>query len=329
MPMSIPAHFTKLFIRNYIRPFVLHGHRNHLTMRKGMAYAMGLIPKPFNVNINTFYLDSLPVVETRPRTPRSDAAMFYIHGGGFVTGSPYTHQAFISRLANATKCIVWSPDYRLAPEHPFPAGLEDTVNAWKTFAHFFKGQRLYLGGESAGGGMSLALCLLANACCFKLPDRIYLQSPWLDVSLSGESYHNFNQTDVLVNFEVAETAFARAYAGRYSRHYPLISPIFGDMHGLPPIYVQVSDAELFYSDSITLKQKALAAGVDITIEIGHGLWHAWPLFAPIVPEASVSIEKVARWLTEQALSKPLSNVLHTHHMSTLNTQGTAMFCNGE
>src|SRR3990167_6693700 len=127
MSISIPAHFTRMLIRNSIRPFVLHGHSNPTMMRKGMAYALGLIPKPFNVTTTIFNIGQMTVVETRPRSPRSDAAMFYIHGGGYVMGSPHTHQAFISRFANAANCVVWSPDYRLAPEHPFPAGLEDTV----------------------------------------------------------------------------------------------------------------------------------------------------------------------------------------------------------
>lgn len=299
MSLSIPAQFARLFLRSYVRPFVLHGPHHPAVMRTGVAYSLGLIPKPFNVTTRTLYAGDIPIVETRPRSPRNDAVMFYIHGGGYVMGSPRTHQAFISRLANAMQCIVWSPDYRLAPEHPFPAGLEDTAMAWQTFASTFAGKRLFIGGESAGGGLSMAICLLAKERGFAMPDKMYLQSPWLDVSLSGESYHHLDHVDALVNVEVAETAFARAYSGHYSRHNPLISPVYGDLHGLPPIYVQVSDAEIFYSDSVTLNQKAIAAGVEITMEIGHGLWHAWPMFAPIIPEASASINKAAQWLVAE------------------------------
>lgn len=316
MSLSVPAKFARLFLRNYVRPFVLHGPHHPAVMRAGIAYSMGLIPKPFNMTTRRLTIGDVPVVETRPPSPCDDAVIFYIHGGGYVVGSPQTHQAFISRLANATECVVWSPDYRLAPEHPFPAGLEDTVIAWQAFASCFAGKKLYIAGESAGGGMSMAVCLLARQRGFAMPDRIYLQSPWLDVCLSGESYHRLSHSDALVTAEVAETAFAHVYAGQHSRHDPLISPVFGDFHGFPPTYVQVSDSEIFYSDSITLHQKALAAGVDITLEIGHGLWHAWPMFAPIIPEATTSLHKAAQWLKSASQDMPSSYALHRRYTAS-------------
>jgi monoterpene epsilon-lactone hydrolase len=265
-------------------------------LRSAVERTMAALPLRSDVRVTRRRVGAIDVEVLRPLGIREDRAMLYLHGGGYVAGSPRTHRAFTGRLALALGCEIWVPDYRLAPEHPFPAGLEDCIATWEAFVHEHGHRTLLLGGESAGGGLGLALCYHARERAMRAPARLYLQSAWLDLRMAGPSYRDHDIGDVMNSSRLAEEGFARHYAGRHSREDPRMSPLLGDPTGLPPTYVQVSDREIFFSDSDEFVRRARDAGVDVTLEIGKDLWHAWPLMVPFFPEATRSLRRLCRWV---------------------------------
>lgn len=271
------------------------------SVRRAVAKGLGHMPVPKNVTIQTLQVGTVSVEVVRPQTRIDETrALMYLHGGGYVAGSPETHRAFTSRLALELNCEVWVPDYRLAPEHPFPAGLYDAADVWNEFLVVHAGKKVLLGGESAGGGLSLALCYLLRERAVRLPDQLFLLSAWLDIRMASDSYIRNDSLDVIARRDSTEMGCARHYAGEESRSNPLMSPLLGDPKGLPRTYVMVANTEIFEDDSRIFFRQARAAGVDVTLEVGHGLWHAWPLFAPFIPEAKRSIRNIGEWVRAAA-----------------------------
>lgn len=271
-------------------------------VRRAVAKGLGYMPVPKGVTIHQMQVGTVSVEVIRPqKNGNHTRALMYLHGGGYVAGSPATHRAFTARLALELNCEVWVPDYRLAPEYPFPAGLYDTADVWTKFLSIHAGKKVLLGGESAGGGLSLALCYLLRERAVRLPDQLFLISAWLDLRMAGDSYTRNNSRDVIAKSITTETGCARHYAGDQPRTHPLLSPILGDPTGLPPTYVMVADTEIFEDDSRAFVIHAREAGVDVTLEVGHGLWHAWPLFAPFIPESATSIHNLGHWVGKQSL----------------------------
>ena len=294
--LSVQARLARHFLD---LKFKKSRNRDHhpLTSRKSLAQGMKHMPVPKGIKIIQTHIGQVPVEIIRDwSATKNSKAMMYIHGGGYLSGSPETHRAFTARLAIELQCEVWVPDYRLAPEHPFPAGLHDVAEVWEAFIKKQSDKTIILGGESAGGGLSLALCYLARERGLRLPDQLYLLSPWLDIRMAGESYKRNDGRDILVSSYYAEHGFARDYAGTHARTDPLMSPLLGDPTGLPPTYVQVSDTEIFEDDSRSFVEKARNAGVNVTFEVGRGLWHAWPLFAPFIPESNQAIKRFGKWV---------------------------------
>ncbi len=271
------------------------------SVRRAIAKGLGYMPVPKGVMVRRQQVGALSVEVISPKTGgNSTRALMYLHGGGYVAGSPETHRAFTARLALELNCEVWVPDYRLAPEHPFPTGLHDAADVWGEFIQAHAGKTLLLGGESAGGGLSLALCYLLRERAVRLPDQLFLLSAWLDIRMAGGSYQRNNSRDVIARTDTTEAGCARHYAGVESRTNPLMSPILGDATGLPRTYVMVANTEIFEDDSRIFFRQARAAGVDVTLEVGNGLWHAWPLFAPFIPESRKSIRYLGKWVRAAA-----------------------------
>ncbi|MDE2422351.1 MAG: alpha/beta hydrolase [Gammaproteobacteria bacterium] len=271
------------------------------SVRRAIAKGLGHMPVPKGVTIRSRQVGTLSVEVITPQSGGHQArALMYLHGGGYVAGSPETHRAFTARLALELNCEVWIPDYRLAPEHPFPVGLHDAADVWGEFIQVHAGKTLLLGGESAGGGLSLALCYLLRERAVRLPDQLFLLSAWLDIRMAGHSYVRNDPSDVIAKSHTTNLGCARHYAGEEPRSNPLMSPLLGDAAGLPRTYVLVANTEIFEDDSRVFFRQARAAGVDVTLEVGDGLWHAWPLFAPFIPEARKSIRHLGKWVRAAA-----------------------------
>jgi cation diffusion facilitator CzcD-associated flavoprotein CzcO/acetyl esterase/lipase len=234
---------------------------------------------------------------TRP--PPADApVLMYVHGGGFIGGSPVTHRPVTAAFARRGM-RVFVPDYRLAPEHPFPAALDDCVAAWRAFAAAHPGRRLVIAGDSAGGNLALALMLALRAQGGRLPDAAALFSPSTDLNGDSESLLANSGRDPMFHGPALEH-LARAYLGPHGDPAnPLISPVRGDLAGLPPLLLHVGADEVLRDDGLRFAAKARAAGVRVELVVWSVVPHAWQLVGS-VPEARRSLDAAARFLKEAA-----------------------------
>jgi len=215
----------------------------------------------------------------------TDKAIFFTHGGGYVTGNCADHRMHVAKFVLATGVGALLYDYRLAPEHPFPAAMEDTLIAYR----WLLGQRVKPGniaivGESAGAGLCLASLIAIRDENLPLPAAGVGFSPWTDLTLSGSSYRTNALRDIstLGSWDV----WSKYYVGSNDPTHPWISPLYGNLHSLPPIFIQVGSHEILLDDSIRFTDKAKAAGVDISLHVWEDMVHCFPLFAPMFPEAT-------------------------------------------
>ncbi len=232
----------------------------------------------------------------RPRRSGDAAAspgtILYLHGGGYCVGSPRTHRALASRLARAASLPVFAADYRLAPEHPFPAALDDAVAAYRSL---MQSGPMVIAGDSAGGGLALATALYLRQHDKGSPAALVLFSPWVDLTLSALG----------AQAERQEVMLSTAWLGDCARHYlggeraaaPLASPVFADLRGLPPVFIQAAAGELLCSDALRVKGALVAAGVAAHCEIVPAQWHTFQLHAGILPAANAAIERAARFIS--------------------------------
>lgn len=210
--------------------------------------------------------------------------LLYFHGGGYCSGSISSHRAMVVEAGRAARIRTLAVGYRLAPEHPFPAALEDALTAYR----FLLGQgiapdRIALGGDSAGGGLSLALSIRLRDATLPMPGCMWLVSPWVDLAMTGESLVGKADIDPLIQKDYLEE-LAGAYLAGHDRSDPLVSPLCADLSGLPPLLVQVGSAETLLDDATRLAAKAGAADVPVTLEIWPRMIHAWPLWASQLAE---------------------------------------------
>jgi acetyl esterase/lipase len=229
--------------------------------------------------------------------------LLYLHGGGWTAGSLDSHRPLSARIAAATGCAVLAVDYRLAPEHPFPAGLDDCVAAYDWLrAHGPAGaapaRSVFVAGDSAGGNLTLALLLALKQRGLPLPNAAIPISPATDFLATGDSYRTRAAVDpVLTDGPDAIRVLSAIYLqGRAKPEEPLVSPLYGDFRGLPPLLLHVGDAEVLLDDSTRVAEKARAAGVDVTLEVWPEMPHVWHAFAPFLPEASQAIERIGAFV---------------------------------
>ncbi len=223
-------------------------------------------------------------------------ALLWLHGGGYEAGSPITHRKMASLLSRAARVPVLVPDYRLAPEHPFPAALDDALTAYAFLqAHGYATRDLAVGGDSAGGGLALSMLLALRDRGEALPCAAAVMSPWTDLTASGASYRQFAADDPIIS-QAGLAAAGLRYAGTTDPRDPVASPVFSDPRGLPPLLIQAGGIECMLDDSRVFAQRARAAGVDVTLTICEGMWHVHQFHAPEVPEATASYEEIGTFL---------------------------------
>jgi acetyl esterase/lipase len=223
--------------------------------------------------------------------------ILYLHGGGYALGSSLTHRELGWRLSAAAGMRLFLLDYRRAPEHPYPAAVDDAVAAYKWLLESgFSPSSISVAGDSAGGGLTVAMLLVLRNEGVALPKTAVLLSPWLDLTHSSGTFVS-NETADLILSAARLREFADWYLGdKASADDPLISPIFADLHGLPPMLIQVGDMEMLLDDSITFAEKAQAAGVDATLDVWEEMFHVWHAIAAIIPEAQEAIEQVGMFM---------------------------------
>ena len=265
------------------------------TRQEGSSRFMRL---PKQVRCQPVDVDGIPAewIETPDSTL---GVMLYLHGGAYSLGSVVTHRELIARLAGATRRKALAINYRLAPENPFPAALDDTVAAYRwLLAQGISPDRIVIAGDSAGGGLAIAALVALRDAGTALPAAAVCFSPWLDLTLSGASVRTQAAADPILDAASLDR-YARAYAAGHPLNHPLLSPLFADLRGLPPVLLQVGSEEILFDDSTRLAEDARAAGVAVTLQTWEGLFHVFQMFS-FLPETARAVEHVAKFLSNIA-----------------------------
>ncbi len=259
---------------------------------------MGRIPLPDNVTVQSLSFGSVPAEKITPANATPGKAVLYLHGGGHIFGSIKSHRHFVSRLAVATKATAWHIDYRLAPEHPYPAAIEDALVAYRALIDSgIAPADIVVGGESAGGNLAAALLLKLKQENLPQPAGLYLLSPWLDMTTTAESYDKVGARDPMISRE-GIVGVATAYLGNQPDN-PLASPVRADVSGLPPMLIQVGSEEVLLSDSTTFANNAAMTGIDVSLRVWAGMPHAWPLFHPFLRAGLPAIDETGAWMRKR------------------------------
>ncbi len=260
----------------------------------GDAFAF---PAGFRVEVDT--LAGRACEWVRRATASESRAVLYFHGGGFVCGSIASHRPLVAELAKSFDGGVASLEYRLAPEYPYPAALEDTVAAYEALlARGFRPERLALAGDSAGGGLVLATLVALRDTGRPLPAAGLCLSPWFDLAVRGATVRDNAARDYMV-FPAALEGSGSLYRAGVAAEDPRVSPLYADLHGLPPICVQVGSGEVLLDDALRFARAASLADVEVTLEIWPEMPHVWHLFAAELGEARAATARAGRWLNER------------------------------
>lgn len=224
--------------------------------------------------------------------------VLYLHGGGYVIGSVNTHRDMISRLSRASGARALALNYRLAPENPFPAAVEDSTAAYRwLLSKGTKPARMVIAGDSAGGGLTLATLVALRDVGDPMPAAGVCLSPWTDLEGIGESMTTKTAVDPLVQKE-GLLQMARLYLGGKDPRTPLAAPLYADLQGLPPLLIQVGERETLLDDSTRVAERAKTAGVQVSLEVWDGMIHVWQMFASMLPEGQQAIERIGQFIRE-------------------------------
>jgi monoterpene epsilon-lactone hydrolase len=261
---------------------------------------------PARVSVERLAIGGMYAERLVPVGAGADAAILYLHGGGYVMGSCDASRALAARIASAAGAPALLVNYRLAPEDPFPAALEDARAAFGwLLSQGVKPGRIALAGDSSGGGLAVSLAVDLRDASGPLPEAIVCLSPWTDLTVSGESIRTRARADPLITPEACVRNAGR-YAGHHDPASPLISPIFADLTGLPPLLILVGEHEILCSDAERLAEEARRVGVQVTLEVWPGMWHLWPAFAGLIPEAGIAIDQIGDFLRQRLQRTPSS-----------------------
>ena len=235
-------------------------------------------------------IESVRAVESPART------ILYLHGGAFFMGSPASYRNRAMRVSWRCNAEVFVPDYRLAPEHPYPAALEDALAAWKLVRALRPDAPIFVAGDSAGGGLGLSLLLKLRDLGLPMPRGAFLLSPWTDLTVSGASVDSGK--DFWFTRRHLET-WAKYYVGRADARSPYLSPVFADYSGLPPLLIFAGENELLLDDALRVRDAAARAGTDARVHLGAGMQHDWPLTLPWLVESRRAWEEMRRFVEER------------------------------
>lgn len=218
--------------------------------------------------------------------------LVYLHGGAYVLGSADTHLRLGASYARASGTELVAIDYRLAPEHPYPAAIDDALAVWRALDD---GVPTALVGDSAGGGLALALSVRLRAEGLDMPRALAVTSPWVDLTLTAQSIEARSDVELMLS-KRGLALDAERYRGELPADDPLVSPLFADLKGLPPTLIQVGSDEILHDDSVALAKRLDAVGVEVQLEVWQGMAHAWAAFGDTVPEAAVSVANLGRFI---------------------------------
>ena len=267
------------------------------TLRDIMEDAACRPPRvPRFISLDALELGGVPVERLTSAATDSSRALIYLHGGGFVAGSPKNHRALTWRLAKRLNVPIYAVDYRLAPEHPFPAALDDVIAVHRALRkNGIDPKHIAIAGDSAGGNLTLAAAHKLRELNEPLPCALIGLSPVTDFLGRFKSRLTNSERDAMFDLSMFASVVPH-YCPGHDGKSPLLSPLRGDWTGMPPLLLLAAESELLRDDSVELAAKARAAGVDVQLEVWPHVFHAWPVLAGLLPEAREAIERMAGFL---------------------------------
>jgi monoterpene epsilon-lactone hydrolase len=281
------------WFRRKLRREIVDGNTSISELRQrleSLAERFGKIPS--GVEASSVIIGGLSAEWIQPTQVRDDRAILYFHGGGYVMGSSRSHRAIVAKFVAGSGIAALVFDYRLAPEHPYPAALDDSLAAYTwMLSQGFSPSNIGFVGDSAGGGLCLATLLSAREKKL-LPAAAVALSPWTDLKCTGNSYQ---RKDPLVP-EGSLSVFGKYYVGENDPALPSISPLYGDLAGLPPLLIYAGENESMLDDSIQFAKKARTSGVKVKLQVGKGMVHCYPALSPLFPEAKEALKDICIFL---------------------------------
>ena len=259
-----------------------------------------VFPTPPEVKVERVSAPVAPAEWLRPPGAVAGRVVLYLHGGGYVIGSPRSHRHLAAAIAAAGQASALLLDYRLAPEHPYPAAVDDATAAYRwLLEQGVAPGHVVIGGDSAGGGLTVATLLALRDARLPLPAGGVCISPWVDLTFSGASYRTRAAVDPIVKRPGIDE-MTRAYLGATAAQTPLASPLFADLRGLPPLLIHVGSDEVLLDDAVQLADRAKTAGVDATLEVWDRMIHVWHWFLPMLDEAQTAVDGIGRFVQSRA-----------------------------
>ena len=251
---------------------------------------------PPGIRIESDLLGGVAIERIVPDAAHEGRTFFHLHGGGYVLGNPAGSRAFTCEIARLARCKVVSVDYRLAPEHPFPAAVEDAVSAYRALLEMgIRPQDVAIGGESAGGGLAVATLVAARERALPMPASLIAISPWVDMRCGARSFVTKADTDPLLARRSLKE-MADAYLQGADTTNGLASPLLADLAGLPPMLIHVGSEEVLLDDSVELVNAARASNVDAVLEIWPDMIHVWHMFHAMLPQGAQAIDRLAEFV---------------------------------
>jgi acetyl esterase/lipase len=282
-------------VRDLLAAFPAMKDKSIQEVRAQMEEWVGSFPLPEGVSVEAVDAGGVPGEWVRVPGARDDAVFLYLHGGGYVLGSPATGRHLAAAFSEATAASILSLDYRLAPEHPFPAAVDDGAAGYRWLVNQgIPPERIAVGGDSAGGGLTVSTLLALRDAGDPLPAAGICISPWADLTCSADSYKTKSGADPIITHEDI-LWMASLYLGDQDPKTPLISPVFADHKGLPPLLIQVGSEEMLLDDSVELDRRAREAGVDSTLEVWDDMIHVWHLFFQMLKEGRDAISRIGEY----------------------------------
>lgn len=265
--------------------------------RKALLDTARLFTIPKDVTLRADTIAGVPAEWIEPANARSDALLLYLHGGGYYMGSIETYRHYVTRVAQITGLRTVHIEYRLAPEHPFPAAVDDATAVFRALQDRVpRSERIVIAGDSAGGGLTLATLLALRDAQGPMPLAAAAIAPWTDLTNSGASYQTHRERDPVLG-QMQTRSHAKWYAGNTPLTHPLVSPLFGELSGLPPILIQVGTEDILYDDAIRFAERAKEQHASVDLEIWEGMVHVWHYYAEWIPEGRDAVRRIGEFFT--------------------------------
>ncbi|MBC9252391.1 hypothetical protein A9179_19130 [Pseudomonas alcaligenes] len=302
---SLRSRLVSLVLRRKLKPILTAEHFDHLRFRAWLERTNAKRKTAPGVAIREGGHGAIQGEWNIPQAAAPGRCILYLHGGGYIFGSPRTYRSFTTRLAKLADSALFSLDYRLAPEHPFPAAVDDALAAYDWLRQSFPASAIVLAGDSAGGGLTLALLLALKARGRALPASAILLSPYTDLLASGASLQANGRSCVMFNAAAIQRA-ASIYLDGQDGALPLASPLYGELSGLPPLAIHVSDNEALRDDAYRLADRLDAAGGEGQLTVWRGQAHVWPTFYPLLPEADACLRDMVAFARQHWQPAPVT-----------------------